>query len=324
MHVADIKRITVIGAGSMGHGIGQEFAVAGYTVLLHDTAREKLQQAIQRIELNLLELSEWNILRADEIGPTMDRIQTTTILEEAAEDADIVVEAVFEDLQLKRRIFRDLDSICPQRTILASNTSALMPSALASATKRPDRVLVTHFYNPPYLMPLVEVARGKLTSDETVNTVYELLKKMRKSPVILQKEILGFIATRLQIALFREAFTIVERGVATPQDVDMAVKSSFGRRLAVAGPFEMCEYNDGWDQIEKIENYVLPDLGVSKEPSPLIVEKVKRGELGAKTGKGFYEWTPEFAEAWRKNLTETLIRFLPPSTEQAPRKDLDD
>jgi 3-hydroxybutyryl-CoA dehydrogenase len=159
-------------------------------------------------------------------------------------------------------------------------------------------------------MPLVEVARCELTSDDTVKTVFEILESMGKSPVILQKEILGFIATRLQIALFREAFCIVERGVATPQDVDMAVKSSFGRRLPVAGPFEMCEFNDGWDQIEKIVNYVASDLASSSELSPVIEKMIEQDELGVKSGKGFYDWSPENTENWRKRMAMNLVGFL--------------
>ena len=254
-----VKRVTIIGAGFMGHGIGQEFARGGYNVVLHDIDEKRLDSAKKRIKENLTELSRWNVFQEAEIDPIMDRIQTSTSFDKAVDNSDLVVEAVFENLELKQKIFRDLDRICPQHTILASNTSTLMPSSLASVTTRQDRVLVTHFYNPPYLMPLVEVARCELTSDTTVKTIFDLLVSIGKSPVIIHKEILGFIATRLQIALFREAFHIVERGVATPQDVDMAVKNSFGRRLPVAGPFEMCEFNDGWDQIEDISNYVYAD-----------------------------------------------------------------
>jgi 3-hydroxybutyryl-CoA dehydrogenase len=305
-----IKQVTIIGAGSMGHGIGQEFAVAGYNVVLHDINKERLDLALQRIRTNLLELSDWDVFPKGEIEPSMDRIRTTTSFDDAAKHADMVVEAVFENLELKQETFRKLDHICENHTILASNTSTLMPSSLASVAHHPERVLVTHFYNPPYLMPLVEVARCELTSDSIVETVFELLESMGKNPVILQKEILGFIATRLQIALFREAFCIVERGVASPQDVDMAVKSSFGRRLPVAGPFEMCEFNDGWDQIEKIVNYVASDLASSSELSPLIKKMIEQDELGVKSGKGFYDWSVENTEKWRKRMAMNLVGFL--------------
>lgn len=310
MKAKDIKRIVVVGAGTMGHGIGQDFAHAGYEVVLHDLSEEKLQQARERIERNLGEQADWGLFSPAEVPATMSRIRTTASLEEAAGEADLVIEAVFEDLDLKRQVFRDLDAICPERTILGSNTSSFMPSMLASATERPDRALVVHFFYPPPLMPLVEIVRSELTSDQTVEAVYGVVKAAGKSPIVIQKEALGFIANRIQVAILREALFIVEQGIATAQDVDIAVKESFGRRLAVAGPIEMAEVQDGWDVILEVERYILPDIDASRKPSPVILEKVKRGELGPKTGRGFYEWTPESTEAWRKKLASALAGFL--------------
>jgi len=159
-------------------------------------------------------------------------------------------------------------------------------------------------------MPLVEIVRGNKTSDETINTVYSLMKAMGKSPIICQKEAPGFIANRLQLVLWREAFNIVQRGIASPQDVDLAVKNSFGRRLGMVGPFELYEYIDGYDLTLQCEKYMLPDMNTSNESYPLLLEKVERGELGAKTGKGFYEWTSEFTEAWRTKVLKGLVRFM--------------
>ena len=310
MNVTDIKRITVVGAGMMGHGIGQEFAVAGYEVIFLGRNKEKLQQDVKKIERNLQELENWGIRAKDKIERAMARIQITTELEEAVKDTDLVIEAIVEDLETKRQLFKQLDLACPQRTILASNTSTLNPSLLASATRRPDRVAVTHYFNPAYLMPLVEIVRGKQTSAETVDTLYDLMTAIGKKPIICQKEAPGFIANRLQLVLWREAFNIVQRGIATPQDVDIAVKNSFGRRLGVAGPFEIYEHNDGYDLTLQCEKYMLPDMDTSPEPYPLLLEKVAKEELGAKTGKGFYEWTPEFTEAWRKRMVKNLIKYL--------------
>ncbi len=306
----DIQHITVVGAGTMGHGIGQDFACAGYDVMLYDLTEDKLGQARRWIERNLAEQVEWGLIAAGEVQPALDRIQTSTSLEKAAGDADLVIEAVFEDLDLKRQVFRDLDRLCPEHTILGSNTSSLMPSMLASATKRPDRVLVVHYFFPPPLMPLVEIVRAESTADEVVETVYDVIKGIGKSPVVVQKEAMGFIANRLQAALLREALYIIEQGIATAQDVDVTVKQSFGRRLAVFGPIEMAEVQDGWDVIQQIDTFILPELDVSKQPSPVIQEKIDQGELGLKTGKGFYEWTPESAEAWRKKLTSALAGFM--------------
>ena len=310
MDVADIKRVTVVGAGMMGHGIGQEFAVAGYEVIFLGRNKEKLQQDVRKIERNLQELENWGIPAKDKIERVMARIQTTTELEEAVKDTDLVIEAIVEDLETKRQLFKQLDKASPQRTILASNTSTLNPSMLASVTRRPDRVVVAHYFNPAYLMPLVEIVRGKQTGEETVNTIYALMKAIGKKPIICQKEAPGFIANRLQLVLWREAFNIVQRGIATPQDVDMAVKNSFGRRLGVAGPFEIYEHNDGYDLTLQCEKYMLPDMDTSPEPYPLLLEKVAKKELGAKTGKGFYEWTSEFTETWRKRMVKNLIKYL--------------
>lgn len=310
MNVSGIRTICVIGSGMMGHAIAQEFAGAGYDAVLLGRSEEKLAQAKLAIERNLRELVQWGILSENRVEPTLDRVRTTTALEQAAGNADLVVEAVVEDLEVKKRLFSDLDAICPERTIFASNTSTLLPSMLAAATNRPDRVLVAHYFNPPYLMPLVEIVRGDQTSDETLRAVHELMKAVGKSPIVCQKEAPGFIANRLQLVLWREAFNIVQRGIASPEDVDIAVKNSFGRRLGVAGPFEIYEHNDGYDLTLQCEQYMLPDMDTSQDSYPLLLEKVAKGELGAKTGKGFYDWTPEFTRTWREKMVKNLIGYL--------------
>ena len=304
-----MKHVVIVGAGFMGHGIGQEFALAGHRVILHDLTEDALQQAVGRIRRNLRQLAEWGLISTAQIEPALGRIQTTTSLDAAARDADLVVEAVFEDLELKQQVFRDLDAICPEHTILASNTSTFMPSLLASATARPDRVLVAHYFYPPSLLPLVEVVPSAFTSGETVGAVCGVLRAAGKCPIVIQKEAVGFIANRLQFALQREALHIVEQGIATAQDVDIAVKDGFGRRLAVAGPFEIAE-PIGWDLELRIQRNLFPYLASSPEPSPLVIEKVVKGELGVKAGKGFYEWTPESAEAWRRRIERALSRFV--------------
>ena len=310
MRTPTIKKISVIGPGMMGHAIAQEFAVAGYEVILYGRSEERLKQALAKIERSLNELTEWEIISENDTAPTLDRLHTTTDLTQAGSNADLIVEAVVEELEIKNELFSKLETISPERTIFASNTSSILPSVLAAATRRPDRFLVAHYFNPPYLMPLVEIVRGDKTSDETTNTVYSLMKTMGKSPILCQKEAPGFIANRLQLVLWREAFNIVQRGIASPQDVDLAVKNSFGRRLGMVGPFELYEYIDGYDLTLQCEKYMLPDMDTSNESYPLLLEKVARGELGAKTGKGFYEWTPEFTEAWRTKVLKGLIRFM--------------
>ena len=316
MNKIHIKHITVIGPGMMGYAIAQEFATAGYDVMLCGRSEERLQLAVDNIKRNLKELAEWELISESDIQPAIDRIRTTTVLSEAGSNSDLIVEAIVEDLEIKHNLFHELDAMCPEHTIFASNTSSLLPSTLASVTQRPDRFLVAHYFNPPYLMPLVEIVRGKHTSDETVDAVYNLMKSIGKSPIVCLKEALGFIVNRLQLVLWREAFNIVQRGIASPQDVDLAVKNSFGRRLGVAGPFEIYEHNDGYDLTLQCEKYILPDMDTSNESYPLLLEKIKKGELGAKTGKGFYEWTPEFTEAWRKKMLKGLVAFMKPRRDE--------
>ena len=308
MNVDDIGRIAIVGAGLMGHGIAQEFALAGYEVHLHDLSEEKLQQATKNIQANLQMLVGIGIMTQEQAGPVLKNIHPSTVLKNVVAEADVVIEAVFENVELKQEIFQKLDQLCPEHTILASNTSTLLPSKLASVTRRPDKVLVAHYFNPPYLLPLVEVVRHKETSDETVTTIYGLLTKVGKKPAIVQKEVPGFIGNRLQAALLREALSIVERGIASPQDVDTVVKNGFGRRYAAAGPFEVFEIV-GWDLVLAAAQYLTSDIEPSTEMSPLLKEKVERGELGVKTGKGFYEWTQESAEALKQRIGQVLVKI---------------
>ncbi len=309
MNVDEIHRIAVVGAGLMGHGIAQEFALAGYEVHLHDLTEEKLQQALKNIQANLQMLMGLGIVTREQVETTPNHIHITPLLKDAVSEADVVIEAVLEDLPLKQRVFQELDQMCPERTILASNTSTIMPSQLASATRRPEKVLVAHYFNPPYLLPLVEVVRSAETSDETVSTLYNLLVKVGKSPVIVQKEVPGFIANRFQRALLREALWLVQKGIATPQDVDTVIKSSIGRRWAVAGVFEIFEIA-GWELV--LAAFAQPQFEIDPFPeelTSLLKEKIERGELGVKTGKGFYEWTPESAEALKQRIAQALVKI---------------
>ena len=305
-----INTITIIGSGRMGLGIGQEIAVAGHNVIFHDIDSQILEKAKPEIKENLLRMAEWGIVESEEIQPALDRITTESRLGNAAEEADLVIEAVVENLELKIKIFQALEQICQEHTILASNTSTLMPTKLSKGSGRPDRILVAHYFYPAYLMPLVEIVRSELTSDQTVDYVFEFLSKMGKKPVICNKEAPGFIANRLQIAFEREAFHMVQRGIATAQDVDKAVKYSFGRRMGVAGPFEILEHNEGYDMTVACEKYLLPDMDCSNEPYPLILEMVEKGKIGMRSGQGFYRWTPAFIEQWEKRMEKNLVGDL--------------
>ena len=308
MKIEDVRTIAVLGAGTMGHGIAQEFALAGYRVRLHDVSDEKLEKANDSIRDNLHMLSGIGLITQEHMQVAFGNLSVSTVLEATVAEADVIIEAVFEDLQLKREIFRSVDQMCGKHAILASNTSTFLPSTLASATHRPDKVLVAHYFNPPYLLPLVEIVRHERTSEETVLAMYDLLKKVGKSPVIVQKEAPGFIGNRLQAALFREALSIVRQGIASPHDVDAVIKNGFGRRLAAAGVFEIWEIA-GWDLILAICENLFPSLESSADVSPILRAMVERGELGTKTGKGFYEWTPASVLVLKKKIARMLMNI---------------
>lgn len=302
-----ITQIAVIGAGLMGHGIAQEFATAGYAVGLHDVARETLDRAETQIAQNLNVLAENAILEKADIAPTLQRIRTDTALEAVAATADFVVEAVTENLALKQQLFGELDAICPPHTILASNTTALMPSQIGVNAERKAQILNTHYFNPPYLIPLVEVIRGPETSDATVQATCELLVAIGKTPAVIEKEAPGFVGPRLQAALIREAFAIVEQGIASAETVDLVVRNSFGRRLSVAGPFEVFELA-GWDLVLAAFEELYKDLNSSSEINPLLREMVETGKLGVKSKEGFYTWTNQEVQALRDRMNRALMQ----------------
>jgi 3-hydroxyacyl-CoA dehydrogenase len=305
MNVDDISKIGVIGAGLMGHGIALNFALGGYDVYLNDTTDESLEKALESVGTSLETML--NVGLADEASAVAvpGRIHTSTSMEETVADVDFVVEAVFEDMDVKHEVFARLDELSPERTILSSNTSSFMSSQLAPATKRPDKVVVANWWNPPYLLPLVEIVRGPQTSDHTIDTTAGLFTKLGKQPVVLQKESVGFIGNRIQFALLREAISVVEQGIATAEDVDLVVTSSFGRRLAVAGPFEVFDLA-GWDTISHIIDQLFPLIESSPDSPALIKDKVDKGEFGVKSGKGFYNWSDDAVAELRGRVGRAL------------------
>ena len=307
MTIHDVSQIAVIGAGLMGHGIAQEFASAGYSVYLHDVTHEQLETALTQIERNLNVLASNAIIQQDSISHTLQRIQTSTELEAVAGNADFVVEAVTENLTLKQQIFGKLDAICQPHTILASNTTALMPTQIGVNANRKGQILNTHYFNPPYLIPLVELIRSPDTSDETVEVTFELLTTIGKTPAIIEKEALGFVGPRLQAALIREAFAIVEQGIASAETVDLVVRNSFGRRLSVAGPFEVFELA-GWDLVLAAFEELYKDLNSSSDINPLLRQMVESDKLGVKSKEGFYSWTDEKIEQLRDRMNHALIQ----------------
>lgn len=307
--VEEVKKVAVIGAGRIGHGIALGLGMAGYDVCINSRSEESLQNGLAEIKAALQRLIDFGLASLEETEPAVPRIVTSTVLAQAVKDADVVIEAVYEDLDVKQRLFKELDQACPERTILASTTSTFMPSKLAPATRRPDRVVVAHYTGPSYLSPLVEIVRSPETSDDTVNAVQGMLIKVGKQPVALQKEVTGFIANRLQAALARESLSIVQKSIASPEDVDTVIKTGHSRRWVVAGFFEMVELISSWDQVLQIGSEIFPDMDAYGDVMDLVKHKVERGELGSKTGKGFYDWTPESAEALRQKMAQAYVEI---------------
>jgi 3-hydroxybutyryl-CoA dehydrogenase len=309
MKAEGIRNISVIGAGFIGPGIAQLFASKRYAVRLMDIKDELLPRAIADIRSSLSLMSKKGLLPEGEIDTIIGRIKTTTDIGEATSDVQLVIEAVTENLELKQRVFQDLDKLCPPETILATNTSVISITEIASKAYRRERILGTHFWNPPYIIPLVEVIKAKETSEETLEITYQFLKAVGKHPVKVMKDVPGFIANRLQHALWREAISIVEHGIADAATVDEAIKNSFAIRLPVLGPLETADMI-GLDLTLSIHDYILKYLESSPNPSPLLREKVNRGELGFKTGQGFQTWSAEEAQRAKENLLEYLLDWI--------------
>ncbi|TMJ86457.1 MAG: 3-hydroxyacyl-CoA dehydrogenase family protein [Alphaproteobacteria bacterium] len=290
-------RIAVIGAGLMGHGIAQVFALSGHDVSIHDSVAANLDSVKPRILANLRGLG-------DDVA-AVERVQPTGDLAAAVHEADYVVEAVLEDLALKQRLFLEVERNVRPHTILASNTSVIPITKIMEGLRDRSRALGTHWWNPPYLVPLVEVIGTQWTSQQAIDWTIDLHKAAGKMPVHVKKDVPGFVGNRLQHALWREAVALVERGICDAQTVDTVVKASFGRRLAVLGPLENADLV-GTDLTLAIHKTVLPDIDSRPHPSPYLEALVGAGKLGFKSGEGFRAWSAEAQAALRAKVLHHL------------------
>ncbi|MGB3746192.1 MAG: 3-hydroxyacyl-CoA dehydrogenase family protein [Xanthobacteraceae bacterium] len=290
-------KIAVIGAGLMGHGIAQVFALAGHEVTVTDTIMKNLDGLEARIATNLRDIGD------DETA--VSRVRPCVDLGDAVRGVDYVVEAVFEDLALKQKLFAEIEGHVRDDTILASNTSVIPITSIMKGLKRRERALGTHWWNPPFLVPLVEVIETQWTRPETVAWTMDLHRAAGKEPAHVKKDAPGFIGNRLQHALWREAISLVEQGICDAQTVDAVIKASFGRRLAVLGPLENADLV-GTDLTLAVHNVVLPVIDNRPSASPYLQGLVADGKLGFKSGEGFRKWS----QAEQADLRAKLVAHL--------------
>jgi 3-hydroxybutyryl-CoA dehydrogenase len=290
-------RIAVIGAGLMGHGIAQVFALHDHDVRLYDSFAATLATAKDRIKTNLVDL--------DEDVAAVERVRPCSDLGDAVRDADYVVEAALEDLPLKQKLFQEIESIARPDAIFASNTSVIPITAIMQGLANRARALGTHWWNPPYLVPLVEVIGTAWTSAEAIDWTIKLHAAVGKTPVHVKKDVPGFVGNRLQHALWRECIALVQNGICDAETVDTVIKASFGRRLAVLGPLENADLV-GTDLTLAIHKTVLPDIDRTPGPLPYLEKLVAQGKLGMKSGEGFRTWTPERQQALRQRVLAHL------------------
>jgi 3-hydroxybutyryl-CoA dehydrogenase len=292
-------RIAVVGAGLMGHGIAQVFALAGHDVTITDSVRASLDSATSRIRTNLKDLGDDQSAVA--------RVTPQAELVDAVRDADYVVEAVLEDLPLKQQLFAEIERQVRPDAILASNTSVIPITQIMGGLQRRERALGTHWWNPPYLVPLVEVIGTQWTSQAAIDWTIRLHAEAGKTPVHVKKDVPGFVGNRLQHALWRECIALVQNGICDAETVDTVIKASFGRRLAVLGPLENADLV-GTDLTLAIHRTVLPDLDRTAGALPYLEALVADGKLGMKAGEGFRRWTPAQQSALRSRVLQHLKR----------------
>ncbi len=302
-----IQKVAVIGAGTMGHSLALAFAQGGCDVWLNDVQDEILDKAKKLIASNLKTLVDLRMLDANQSAAILDRIQTTSKIETAAENAQFVIEAIIEDPAVKKKMFADLDRFCPPQAILASNTSYLDIFKFVE-TGRPEKVLITHWFAPPHLVPLVEVVRGPQTSAETLSAVKALLIQMGKKPIMITKFLPGFIANRLQSALRIEAHFLLDNGYATPEEIDEASKASFGLRIPILGLLKREDFA-GLDTIQRNMNNRLYQPPEVRGSSNTLDQLIKQGRLGVKTGSGFYDYRGRTTAEVMRDRDMKLIRL---------------
>lgn len=295
MNLKKIQNIAVLGSGLMGHGIAQSFAMGGYPVVLYDIQESILETARTHIKNSMVLFHQAGLIAAGDIESALAKLTTTVELKRAVADADFVVEAIPEDLALKQEFFQQVDALAGRQTIIASNTSSLNLKDIGAKVKNKARLVITHWFNPAQLVPTVEIVKGAATSDETVDTAYQLLLKINKTPVKLYREVPGFLVNRIQAALAREVLDLFDKGIASAEDIDKAVKGSIGFRLASIGPLLTMDLGGLQLWCKVLEN-LLPDIQNATHAPGVLKKLIARGHDGIKSGKGFYDYESDFSK----------------------------
>jgi 3-hydroxybutyryl-CoA dehydrogenase len=286
--MSNFKHISVAGAGTMGASLAQTFALFGYDVKVFDIYETALEKAKRLVDLNQETWINQGIISQTQSDDLKKKIVYTNDLQ-ALKNSDFLIEAILENLDVKHKFWKEVSALVRPDAILCSNTSGLSITAIAEAVEHPERFAGMHWMNPPHIIPLIEVIQAKLTSDETIQVVYDFALELKKKPVKV-KDAPSFVLNRIQQAILREALYIVQEGIATPEGVDDVMKYALGFRYAAFGPFEICDLG-GLDIHNNISKYTFPDLCDAKEPFGLIKDCVDNNNLGVKTGKGFYDYS---------------------------------
>ena len=309
MNKTRFKTAAVIGTGMMGPGIAATLALGGMRTTILSRTEEGAAQGLESARKQLRVLAENGLAEFVQVRDAVDRLDASAALDRTVERVDLVIESAPEKMELKQKMFAHMDAIAERSAVLATNTSGLSITAIATRCRHPERVLTTHFWNPPHLMPLVEIVLGEKTSAPVAQAVRELLATCGKVPVIVKKDRPGQLGNRLQMALVREAAYIVGAGIADVEDVDLVVKNGFGLRMPVYGIFE---HQDavGLDMGLSIVDYVAKDLYNEPKAPDFYRDKVAAGELGAKTGNGFYDWSKKSIADVKARRDRFVMNFL--------------
>ena len=304
-----MEKLTVIGSGTMGHSITLSAAWAGINVNMYGLTETDSAAGINAIRKKLEGLVAHDLIHFKEVKGILKNIRLTNSIDDAIREASYIIECVPEDVVLKNNLFNQMDLKCGPDIILASNTSGLRLSDIVSGTRHPERTLITHFWNPAHLVPLVEVLRSPATTEEVFVRTMALLKLMGKKPIEVKKEVPGLVGNRLQFALFREAQYLLDQGIASVEDIDAAVTFGIGRRLAVTGPLMSADMG-GLDIFNTVSNNLFKNISNAGESYPALQELVSKKKYGDKSGEGYYQWDEQFSAKMNTLREDYLIHLV--------------